>query len=80
MSSTGSPARVVHVTDRSTRDEVAQVLSQVNAVAKLGPRLVGRSDEPTLWDRRHELLNAMLTDWQARPTEGRPPVPSGDLP
>ena len=77
MSSTGSTA--VRVTDDSTREEVAQVMSRVNAAAKMGPPVVGRSDRPTLWDRRHELLNAMLTDWQSRPHPAPPPVPSGDL-
>ena len=57
----------IRVTDESTRDEVAEAMTYVNGCAKESPRVIGTLEEPTLWDRRHELLNAMLTDWQARP-------------
>ena len=57
----------IRVTDESTREEVAEAMTYINDAAKTTPRLIGTSQQPTLWDRRHELLNAMLTDWQGRP-------------
>ena len=51
------------MTDESTRAEVAEAMVYVHDRAKSTPHVVGPADEPTLWDRRHELLNAMLTDW-----------------
>ena len=57
----------IRVTDESTRAEVAEAMTYINDAAKATPREIGPAGEPTLWDRRHELLNAMLTDWQTRP-------------
>jgi hypothetical protein len=57
----------IRVTDESTRAEVAEAMVYVNDRAKHTPHAVGTAEHPTLWDRRHSLLNAMLTDWEARP-------------
>ena len=56
----------LRVTDESTRAEVADAMTYINELTKLTPGVVGSPAHPSLWDRRHELLNAMLTDWQAR--------------
>ncbi len=57
---------MIVVTDQSTAEEVAEAITRVNALAKLSPRALGTGDEPSLWDRRHQLLDEMLTDWQSR--------------
>lgn len=57
----------IRVTGDSTRAEVAKAMRYVNDCAKETPPMIGTEAHPTLWDRRHELLNAMLTDWQSRP-------------
>ena len=57
---------MIVVTDESTAAEVADAITRVNALAKVSPHVLGTSDEPSLWDRRHQLIDAMLTDWQSR--------------
>lgn len=57
----------IHVTDDSTRAEVAEAMGYINDRTKQTPHLIGTVEDPTMWDRRHMLLNAMLTDWEARP-------------
>lgn len=58
----------IRVTDESTRAEVAEAMVYINDRAKLTPHRVGTTEDPSLWDRRHMLLNAMLSDWETRPT------------
>ena len=57
----------IRVTEASTREDIVEAMVYVNDRAKASPHTVGSVDHPTLWDRRHDLLNAMLTDWQTRP-------------
>ena len=57
---------MVVVTDESTRADLAEAMGHVNFTAKRTFQVVGTPEHPTLWDRRHELLNAMLDDWQTR--------------
>ena len=66
----------IRVTDESTRAEVAEAMVYVNDRAKSTPHVVGTVEEPTLWDRRHDLLNAMLTDWETRADVEVPPLES----
>ena len=57
----------ISVTDESSRAEVAEAMIHVNAKARMTPAVIGTSEEPSAWDRRHRLLDAMLTDWETRP-------------
>jgi hypothetical protein len=57
----------IRVTDASTREDIVEAMVYVNDRAKASPHTVGSAEHPTVWDRRHDLLNAMLTDWQTRP-------------
>ena len=57
---------MVVITDESTACEIAEALGHANRRAKRAPHVIGTREYPTAWDRAHELLDAMLTDWQAR--------------
>jgi hypothetical protein len=57
---------MIVVNDESTAAELAAAIGQVNDLTKDSPHVFGTLEDPSLWDRRHGLLDAMLTDWQAR--------------
>jgi hypothetical protein len=57
----------IRITDDSTRAEVAEAMVFINQGTKRSAPVIGTSDDPTAWDRRHMLLDAMLTDWESRP-------------
>jgi len=53
---------IIKVSDRATRDELAECLANVNARAKRVPAVVGTAELPTEWDRRHQQLDLLLTE------------------
>ena len=57
---------MVVITDESTAADIAEAITHVNHDAKRAPHVLGTADHPSRWDKRHELIDAMLTDWQAR--------------
>lgn len=57
---------MVVVTDDTTRPELAETLTHVNARAKRCQCIVG-SGEPTPWDAAHSMIDALLRDWQDAP-------------
>lgn len=52
------------VTDQSTRVKIAGVLAEANYHAKRKPHVLGVIG-PSAWDECHELIDCLLTDWQA---------------
>lgn len=58
-------AETIRVTDETTRDELASALANVCARARRIPHVVGSETLPSEWDRRHETLNQLLTEYFA---------------
>lgn len=56
---------VIHITDALTRADLAEAMAGVNARAKRVPHVLGTPDLPTEWDRRHQQLDLMLSEWLA---------------
>lgn len=54
----------IRVTDTSTREELAEAMTNLCARARREMPVVGTADLPTPWDKRHEALDALLTDWE----------------
>lgn len=57
----------IRVTDDTSRAEIAEALVHANAAAKRKPRVVGDEKIPTAWDHCHEILDALLEDWENAP-------------
>lgn len=60
---------IIKVTDDTTRDELAEYLTNLCAFAKRQQRIVARfdSDEPTAWDKAHRRMDGPLDDWLRAP-------------
>jgi hypothetical protein len=57
---------VVKVSDTSTRHEIAEVLAEANYHAKRKPHVLGVVG-PSAWDVAHDLIDALLDDWEQAP-------------
>lgn len=73
LANRGAPMAVgrtstITVDDETTAEDLGIALGYVNYSAKRSQTIVGpvTYGERSEWDRWHERLNAMLTDWQAR--------------
>lgn len=57
---------LIHVTDDTTRDELAEALANLNTFAKRQMYVVEKftTDSPTAWSRAHQRINALLTDME----------------
>lgn len=55
---------VIRVSDDSTRADIAEAMTNLCARARREMPVVGTVDLPTPWDKRHEALDALLTDWE----------------
>jgi hypothetical protein len=54
----------LHITDQSTREEVAEALTHLAHRATREFPVVGTADSPTPWDLRHVAINDLLDDLQ----------------
>lgn len=55
----------LRITDDTTRDELAEYLTNLNNHAKRQPRIVEKSylDRPTDWTKAHRRMDGPLDDW-----------------
>lgn len=48
------------ISDETTRDEIAEAITHVNAYAERQPHIIGWGT----WERAHQKLNVLLSDWE----------------
>ena len=59
---------VLRITDDSPPEDIAEALVHLAHTAMREPGIVRKTerDDPTRWDRQHELINEMLVDLKRR--------------
>ena len=57
----------IRVTDATTRSELAALLADACHAAKREIPKAGTVDYPTKYDRRHQIIDALLSDWEKAP-------------
>ena len=57
----------VRITDDTTREELEEYLTNLNAFAKRQPRAIAlfAAEPPTNWDKAHRRMDGPLDDWLA---------------
>jgi hypothetical protein len=58
--------QILRVTDDTTLEELAEALSTLNAFARRQQHIIGGREGLSAWDRAHQRIDKLLTDWQAK--------------
>lgn len=58
-------ADLIRVTDETSRDDLAEALANLVAYAKRQQYILGDAEHPSRWDRSHQRIDQLLTEYEA---------------